>query len=94
MFTHDLRYEDAYHDPDRAQAGDGDLVTVSGWGCGEDIRPGDYLLIANDGPGLRYKVMRMTSRFARGLFFWTAACAPAGVPQASSAGTSPRRVTP
>lgn len=81
MLTHDLRFEDAYLDPDRARAGDGDLVVVSGWGCGEDIRPGDCLLIGDEGPGLTYEVVRITSRFARGLFFWTATCRPFDMPQ-------------
>jgi len=92
MFTHDLRFEDAYHDPDRAQGGDGDLVTVSGWGCGEDIRPGDYILIGDDGPAARYKVVRITSRFARGLFFWTAGCAAAGGPQDLGSVRAPLRL--
>lgn len=95
MLTHDLRFEDAYLDPDRAQPGDGDLVAISGWGCGEDIRPGDCLLIGDDGPGLHCQVVKVTSRFARGLFFWMAACRPSDeLPAARSKRSSLRLVTP
>lgn len=76
MIIHDLRSEDAYLDRGVIPTSTG-LVTISGWACGEDIRPGDTIVVDQAGSIARYKVSRITSRFSRGMFFWTAACKPA-----------------